>query len=306
MSNHQEQKKTKVLVTGKNGQLAYELAQACPDWVELVCLGRDQLDLSKAEQIESAIIELTPDVVINTAAYTAVDAAEADLDNAFAINATAVEHIATACKQLGAKLLQISTDFVFDGSKATTYTAEDATNPLSVYGASKLAGEQAAATILAGDALIVRTAWVYSVHGGNFVKSMLSLMVSRDSLGIVVDQIGTPTWAKGLAKMLWALTGQVIKSEDDLSTSQILHWTDAGVASWYDFAVAIQQLALEKGLLDKAIEISPIPTASYPAPATRPSFSIIDKTAAEEASSIATVHWRQQLSNMLDDLKAGH
>ena len=185
------------------------------------------------------------------------------------------------------------------------YTASDATNSLGVYGASKLAGEQAINEILGSQATIVRTAWVYSFFGNNFVKTMLRLMAEKEQLGIVGDQVGTPTWAAGLANMLWALVAkasseQVLNTEN---TATILNWTDAGVASWYDFAVAIQELAIEQGLLAKSIPISAIPAASYPTPAKRPAFSVLNKAQAEEISGVKTVHWRTQLKAMLTELK---
>ncbi|MFT7314555.1 MAG: dTDP-4-dehydrorhamnose reductase, partial [Paraglaciecola sp.] len=201
---------------------------------------------------------------------------------------------AQACLTHQARLLHISTDFIFDGSKTTPYQTDDEANPLGIYGASKWAGEVAVRAILP-EALIVRTAWVYSSHGHNFVKTMLRLMGEKPQLGIVYDQIGTPCWAAGLAKWLWAVAHKP-------AVSGTFHWTDAGIASWYDFAVAIQELAMEKGMLHTAIEIRPIPATAYPTPARRPSLSVLDKTSAEQAGDIVTRHWRAQLSDMLDRL----
>jgi dTDP-4-dehydrorhamnose reductase len=298
----------KVLVTGKNGQLGSELQKTCPSNIELICFGSKELDISNAEQVNELITAHAPDIVINAAAYTAVDKAETDTERAYAVNEQGAANLASACKNTNAKLIHISTDFVFDGTKTMPYEAGDATNPLGVYGASKLAGEQAISNVLGADATIVRTAWVYSVFGNNFVKSMLNLMQQKDQLGIVVDQVGTPTWAASLAEMLWSLTAKNSTQNDDVLSENnnkaiIYHWTDAGVASWYDFAVAIQELALDKGMLTKAIPISPIPAVNYPTPAKRPAFSVIDKTEAEIASGVKTIHWRKQLSSMLDELK---
>jgi len=297
----------KVLVTGKNGQLGSELQKNCPNNVELVCFSSKELDISNAEQVNELLVKHKPDIVINAAAYTAVDKAESDSDSAYAVNEQGAINLATGCKSINAKLIHISTDFVFDGSKTTPYNANDTTNPLGVYGASKLAGERGVSNILKQQAIIVRTAWVYSIFGNNFVKSMLNLMQQKDQLGIVVDQIGTPTWAASLADMIWALTAKNSTQNDDVLSENsnkaiIYHWTDAGVASWYDFAVAIQELALDKGMLTKVIPISPIPAVNYPTPAKRPAFSVIDKTEAEIASGIKTIHWRKQLSSMLDEL----
>ncbi|MBB1304074.1 dTDP-4-dehydrorhamnose reductase [Pseudoalteromonas sp. SR43-5] len=295
----------KILVTGKNGQLGSELQKTCPSNVELICFGSKELDISNAEQVNELLITHSPDIVINAAAYTAVDKAETDTDTAYAVNEQGAANLANACKNIDAKLIHISTDFVFDGTSTMPYTASDATNPLGVYGASKLVGEQAINEILGSQATIVRTAWVYSVFGNNFVKTMLRLMAEKEQLGIVGDQVGTPTWAAGLANMLWALVAKA-SSEQILNTENkatILNWTDAGVASWYDFAVAIQELAIEQGLLTKSIPISAIPAASYPTPAKRPAFSVLNKAQTEEISGVKTVHWRAQLKAMLTELK---
>lgn len=299
----------KVLITGKNGQLGSELQNSCPADIEVEFFDSQSLDITDIAKVNEVLIAFSPDVVINTAAYTAVDKAESDQAAAYAVNETGAANLANVCKAINAKLIHISTDFVFDGTKTTPYIASDTTNPLGVYGASKLAGEQAVNRILGSQATIVRTAWVYSQFGNNFVKTMLRLMAEKTELGIVGDQVGTPTWAAGLANMLWALivntssfnSSQVVTNNEQ-NKATILHWTDAGVASWYDFAVAIQELAIDKGLLTKAIPIKSIPAASYPTPATRPAFSVIDKSEAELASGVTTIHWRKQLNTMLEQL----
>jgi dTDP-4-dehydrorhamnose reductase len=285
----------KVLITGKGGQLAWELENTASIDHQLVLLSRKELDISDANSVKQAMVSHQPNVVINAAAYTAVDKAETEQEKAFAVNDTGAKNLATTCKEHGIRLLHVSTDFVFDGTKTTPYQTDDAVNPLGVYGASKLAGDLAVMQILP-NSVIVRTAWVYSQHGNNFVKTMLRLMAEKPQLGIVYDQVGTPTWAAGLAKWLWAVA-------EKPDVSGVFHWTDAGVASWYDFAVAIQELGIEKGLLPKPIPISAIPASQYPTPAKRPSFSVIDKTSAEMAAGVKTVHWRQQLSSMMDGLK---
>lgn len=308
----------KVLVTGKGGQLAWELEQTLPPHIELISLGIDELDITDHQAVFSACLEHKPTLVINAAAYTAVDKAESDRDTAYAVNEQGSENLALACKEIKVPLIHVSTDFVFDGSNTSPYQPEDTPNPINVYGDSKLQGDIKVAQILGNQATIIRTAWVYSTHGNNFVKTMLRLMAEKDSLGIVYDQVGTPTWAKGLAKMIWALVDEKQKNNklevnNDTSLSslseanfplltEVLHWTDAGVASWYDFAVAIQELAIEKGMLEKEIPVGPIPESAYPTPAKRPSFSVIDKTTAEKASGQKTIHWRKQLSSMLDEL----
>tara|TARA_R110001583_G_scaffold17482_2_gene70642 strand:+ start:5775 stop:6719 length:945 start_codon:yes stop_codon:yes gene_type:complete len=307
----------KVLVTGKGGQLAWELEQTKPETFEIISLSADELDITKQNLVDQAINLHKPDIVINAAAYTAVDKAETDQETAYAVNDSGSEFLALACKKANIKLIHVSTDFVFDGTKTTPYQTDDKTNPINVYGASKLAGDIKINDILGSDATIIRTAWVYSANGNNFVKTMLRLMAEKDQLGIVYDQVGTPTWAKGLAKMIWSLVDKSHKEKGKrenlepsseaplglVSAASLLHWTDAGVCSWYDFAVAIQELAIEKGMLEKAIPVRPIPASAYPTPAKRPSFSVIDKSTAEQASGIETIHWRKQLSEMMDELK---
>lgn len=291
----------KVLITGKGGQLAWELEKSKPDQVALLSLDRESLDITDEQSVKAVVAEFQPDVVINAAAYTAVDRAETDQENAFAVNATGVANLAKACAEINAFLVQVSTDFVFDGTQTTPYGADDVTNPLGVYGASKLAGEKAVIEHHPGNSIIIRTAWVYSEHGNNFVKSMLRLMAEKPELGIVYDQVGTPTWAAGLAACIW----QLIDQTDRIAQEQLIYgWTDAGVASWYDFAVAVQELAVEKGLLQTQIPVKAIPASAYPTPATRPSFSVLDKAPLESLSGVQTVHWRKQLSAMMDNLKS--
>ena len=285
----------KVLITGKGGQLAWELEQLAPEKFEVISVGIDELDITNERLVADFIAEMKPDLVINAAAYTAVDQAEKEAELAYAVNELGIKYLAQACKKIGARILHISTDFIFDGESARPYQTDAKPNPLNVYGASKLAGDIALNEILPEASVIVRTAWVYSVHGNNFVKSMLRLMQEKPQLGIIYDQVGTPTWAKGLAQWLWLIA-------DKPEVTGTYHWTDAGVASWYDFAVAIQELGLEKGLLNKAVPVLPILATAYPTPAKRPVFSVIDKSSAEEVSGLNTIHWRKQLSSMMDQL----
>ncbi|MDE1234356.1 dTDP-4-dehydrorhamnose reductase [Vibrio aestuarianus] len=285
----------KVVITGKGGQLAWELEQLSPKGYEVISVGIDDLDITNESLVSDFIANTNPDLVINAAAYTAVDKAEEDTKTAYAVNELGTKYLANACKLINSRILHISTDFVFDGSKTTPYQTDAIPNPINVYGASKLAGDVALQEILPEASVIVRTAWVYSVNGNNFVKSMLRLMQDKPQLGIIYDQVGTPTWAKGLAQWLWAVA-------EKKEVTGIYHWTDAGVASWYDFAIAIQELGGEKGLLNETIPILPIPTSAYPTPAKRPAFSVIDKSSAESVSGLNTVHWRKQLSSMMDEL----
>ena len=285
----------KVFITGKGGQLAWELEQLAPETDDVICVGKDELDITNEKLVSAFIAETKPDLVINAAAYTAVDLAEKNIELAYAVNELGVKYLAQACKKIGARILHISTDFIFDGACTSPYQTDAKPNPQNVYGASKLAGDNALNEILPETSVIVRTAWVYSANGNNFVKSMLRLMQEKPQLGIIYDQVGTPTWAKGLAQWLWAIA---TKPE----VTGVYHWTDAGIASWYDFAIAIQELGIEKGLLKESIPVLPIPTSAYPTPAKRPAFSVIDKTSAEEVSGINTTHWRKHLSEMMDEL----
>ena len=282
----------RVLLTGANGQLGWELQRSCPPHIELHAHDADTLDITDAHAVQLAVQALKPDWIINAAAYTAVDKAESETALAYAVNRDGARHLATAAKMVSARMVQVSTDFIFDGEQGHPYRADDAPNPLSVYGASKLAGELAVHETLGEHALILRTAWVYSSHGHNFVKTMLRLMNERESLSIVADQVGSPTWAHGLAHAIWQATA--------IELHGVHHWTDAGVASWYDFAQAIFEEARALGLLTRDCALRPIATADYPTPARRPGFSLLDKASTWQALNISQpAHWRVQLRAML-------
>jgi dTDP-4-dehydrorhamnose reductase len=238
-----------------------------------------------------------PDLVINAAAYTAVDKAESEKDKAYEVNVRGAANIAKAAEHSGARLIHISTDFVFDGRKSKPYRPDDKPNPISVYGASKLQGEEAVLRETMKKALILRTGWVYSSHGSNFVKTMLKLMAERDEISVVADQVGTPTWARGLAKAIYHFANIP-------DTHGIYHSTDAGVASWYDFAAAIQEEAHQLGILQSLIPVIPIRTDDYPTAAKRPPYSVLDKTATWQALGYTASHWRVALRLMLEELTA--
>lgn len=285
----------RVLIVGKNGQLAWELGRSIPAGWQVSLLAQSELDIRALDQVREQFSRHKPEVVINCAAYTAVDKAESDSATAYAVNESGVRNLALTCAAQGVRLLHVSTDFVFDGKSSQPYSPEAAANPMGVYGASKYAGEQLVAKLLPESSVVVRTSWVYSANGNNFVKTILRLAKEKPQIGVVADQIGSPTWAKGLADWLWA-----VAAKPDVRGT--FHWSDAGVASWYDFAVAIQELGRAKGLLDKAIPINPIPTEAYPVPACRPKYSVLDKRSAEEVAGLKTIHWRSQLTTMLDEL----
>ncbi len=284
-----------IIVIGKQGQLAWELAQLT-DASELVCLGRDDIDITSPTSIEDTLGAYSATAIINASAYTAVDKAETDSDNAFFINATAVTNLAYYAKQHDLHFVHVSTDYVFAGDKGSPYLVDDAKAPTGVYGASKSQGEDEIMAICPEQAAIIRTSWVYSSHGNNFVKTMLRLMAEKPQLGVIDDQIGSPTWARGLAEAcLYAATNRVCG---------IHHWTDSGVASWYDFAVMIQRLAIEKGLLKVAVPVLPIGTKDYPTPAKRPHYSVLDKASlAGQFRDVKRRHWVDALNCMLDQLK---
>lgn len=284
----------KVLLLGSNGQLGWELHRTCPKNITLTTCDFPRVDFCSTDSISQCISTTKPDYIINAAAYTAVDKAEQDKESAYRINHQAVLEIAEHCKKNKISLVHISTDFVFNGQNFKPYQPDDTPLPESVYGKSKLKGEQAVRNILGEKALIIRTAWLYSSHGNNFVKTMLKLMDEKQSLNIIDEQIGTPTWANGLARAIWtALEKNVIGT---------FHWTDAGVASWYDFAMAIQEEGLEAGLLDKSIPVFPISSHQFPTPTKRPMYSVLDKTSFWQITGINPVHWRVQLRSMLKEL----
>jgi dTDP-4-dehydrorhamnose reductase len=286
----------KVIVTGAEGQVGWELVRTAPAGAKIIALGQGDLDITNPEAVAVVTQEEQPDLIINAAAYTAVDRAEEEVDKAYKVNAEGAANIARGCGKAGARLIHISTDFVFDGNKPEPYLPGDKPNPLGVYGGSKLLGENAVMDETAGQAVVLRTSWVYSAHGSNFVKTMLRLMNERDKLNVIADQVGSPTWAKDLAQAIWLIAGKK-------DMQGVYHWTDDGKASWYDFAVAIQEEAHGLGLLQKTIPIKPIKTEEYSTPARRPAYSVLDKTSTLEALGCKAPHWRESLIKMLTELK---
>lgn len=287
----------KVLITGAAGQLGRALLQSVPTGTDAIGLDRSELDLTQSDAVERYLQEARPAVLINAAAYTAVDKAESEVERAYAVNADAVATLARTCSALRIKLVHVSTDFVFDGNSSRPYEPAHAPNPLNVYGASKLQGERHIAAERDLDWKIVRTAWVYDSSGRNFVLTMLRLFRERPTVSVVADQVGTPTSARSLAACLW------LAARDD-GPPGILHFTDAGVASWYDFAVAIREEAVALGLIDRVVDVVPISTAQYPTAARRPAYSVLDKTATLQRLGLASVHWRVNLRAVLKELQA--
>ena len=287
----------RIAVIGKSGQLAQELLRKNELRIELTAYGREDINLLDSESLIKTLSHFQPQAIINASAYTAVDKAETDKEQAFLLNVKAVESLAHYCKARNIHLVHISTDYVFKGDKGAPYLVSDPREPQGVYGQSKADGEASLLKIWPDQSCIIRTSWVYSVFGNNFVKTMLRLMNEKESLGVIDDQIGSPTWASGLADAaIFAAINKIIG---------IHHWSDLGVASWYDFSVAIQQIAYDKGMLDKKIDINPIPTKAYPTPAKRPSYSVMDKTSLfEDFKSVSKRHWRAQLESMLCEFES--
>jgi dTDP-4-dehydrorhamnose reductase len=284
----------KVLITGAGGQLGFELQRTAPVHITVIAADREQLDISDVASVASFMELHQPDAIINAAAYTAVDKAEDEQSLAASINASGARNLAQAAADHEVKLLQVSTDFVFSGDAYSPVPPDAPCNPQGYYGRSKLDGELAIQEVLGDKAYIVRTAWLYSSHGANFVKTMLRLMGDRQELGVIADQIGTPTWARGLAESLWQAL--------EVDAMGLHHWTDAGVASWYDFAQAIMEEGEHLGLLEKQIKLKPLTTADYPTPASRPAYSVLDKTQTWKALGLSGEHWRVALRKMMTEL----
>ena len=293
----------KVLLTGATGQLGQALIASRPEGVELVPLGRSDLDLANAAACQHLVRQHQPDWLLNAGAYTAVDRAEGDPDLAMAVNAGAPQAFAEALAQTGGRLLQVSTDFVFNGQQGSPYRPDQTPEPLGVDGASKAAGERAVLAALGrGRARILRTSWVYGPVGANFCLTMLRLHALKaaagEPLGVVADQVGCPTATFGLAAACWRAIG----IGSDPGAAAMLHWSDAGAASWYDFAVAIGELGVATGLLEQAARVRPIPTSAYPTPAARPAYSLLECTASRAALGLEPTHWRAALAQVLGQL----
>jgi dTDP-4-dehydrorhamnose reductase len=305
-----------ILLIGNNGQVGKELEKILTPQVNLVGVARPEIDLTNPDSIVNAITssyptgtvspnanaQHKPQIIINAAAYTAVDKAESEVEVAAAINGTAPAIMAEVAEKIGASLVHISTDYVFDGKNSQPYSETHLTNPVSIYGKTKLAGEKAIQEI-SSNYLILRTAWVYGYCGkGNFVKTMLRLGGEREEIRVVADQIGTPTWAKDIASAI----SSIIQINENTSNMQningIYNYTNSGVASWYDFAVAIFEEAKNLDFPLKVKRVIPITTAEYPTPAIRPAYSVLSGTKISSILGTSAPHWRQSLKEMLKEL----
>ncbi len=283
----------RALITGAGGRLGCELTAAAPSDVEIVALDHGSLDITNEQQVHARVADAAPDVILNAAAYSAVDRAEDEPDRAKAVNARGVGFLADAAADSGARLIHVSTDFVFDGSAAAPYRPDDEPHPLSAYGKSKLAGEQA--VLLLAGMTVVRTSRLYSRFGRSFVTVMLERMANRDELFVVDDQLGSPTWAADLAEVLWGFA-----TRSDLTG--VWHWSDAGTCSWYEWASVIQQEALQRAVLPRQVPIHPVATAEYPTRAIRPAYSVLDSSRTVAALGKRQRPWREALGSMLDQM----
>ncbi len=283
-----------VLITGAGGQLGRALIALAPDDTTVQGMSHDKLDIADARAVDAVLREFRPDALINAAGFTRVDDAETEREAAERGNATGPAVLAAACRTVGAWLVQVSTDYVFDGEQSRPYAPAASTNPLSVYGRTKLQGEQAVIRELPSNSTVVRTSWLYAAEGRNFLTTMLRLMGSRPQLTVVSDQIGAPTSVTGLARVLWAFTRR--------RAPGLYHWCDSGVASWYDFAVAIAEEAVSLGVLASSPPILPIASTDYPTAARRPQYSLLDKRDTERLLDVAALHWRRALRETLGAL----
>lgn len=289
-----------ILITGVNGQLGSELHKLSASYPDhkFTFIDRSDLDFSNPDAVKAWFFDKTFDVIINCAAYTAVDKAESELGLARAINATAVEVLARIALEKKCSLIHISTDYVFDGKNFKPYVESDPTDPQGVYGQTKLEGEQAMLAVNPANSMIIRTSWVYSSFGNNFVKTMLRLGKERDELGVIFDQVGTPTSARDLAQAILSIIQH--PNLNNLSATEIFHFSNEGVCSWYDFAKAIFECS------DIHFIVKPIETKDYPTPAKRPHYSLLNKAKIKKTFDISIPYWKDSLQECLVALKGNN
>jgi dTDP-4-dehydrorhamnose reductase len=287
-----------ILLIGSNGQVGTELQNFLSSNYQVIAVTRPQIDLTQTDNLRQIIRETQPEIIINAAAYTAVDKAETEPELATAINTTAPQIIAEESQKLGSFLIHFSTDYVFNGNSNYPYQESDITNPVSVYGQTKLAGEIAIQKACS-QYMILRTAWVYGTYGkSNFVKTMLRLGKERPEARVVTDQIGSPTWAQDIALTITQIIPQLTSE-----IAGIYHYTNSGVASWYDFAIAIFEEAEKLGFPLKINQVIPITSPEYPTPAKRPAYSVLACQKISKILGTHPPHWRQRLILMLKELQ---
>ncbi len=284
----------RVMLAGKHGQLASELQRYVPAGIDITAFPSSELDITDSRAVDSAVSTVLPQVIINAAAYTAVDRAESEPDAAMAVNRDGAANLARAASACGAGFVHVSTDFVFAGDTPRPLRPDDPVSPAGAYGMSKAAGEEEISIIIPGRSLVVRTSWLYSSFGANFVKTMLRLADERDLITVVADQVGSPTWAAGLARSLWLAVEKGING--------VHHYADAGVASWYDLACAVIEEAFRLGIINKKVKVAPISTKEYPTPARRPAYSVLDSSEFYRKLGTQPAHWRDNLKRCLKEL----
>ncbi len=285
--------KKKVLISGVNGQLGQKVKQALlhREDVNVIGVDLDEMDIVSRRQVESMLQEIRPDVLVNCAAYTGVDDAENEKEMALKVNQKGPLVLAEKCKMFNVFLIHISTDYVFSGEGFRPYIENDPTRPVNFYGETKALGEEAIQKTY-DNAIIIRTAWLYSEYGKNFVKTMLRLGKERKQLGVIDDQVGSPTYAGDLADAIEIIISQYFTGED--FSRGIYHYTNEGVCSWFDFALKIQEMGGNR------VKVKPIPTSDYPTPAKRPHYSVLDKRKIKHQFHISIPHWEESLAKCID------
>ena len=281
-----------VLLTGASGQVGHELINTCPNNIRLISFDKYALNISDREKALEIVNTYKPDIIINCAAYTAVDLAETDKETAFQVNANGVSNLALAASKNNIRLIHYSTDYIFDGKKTSPYTTRDKPNPANIYGKSKLEGERQALNINRNKVLIIRTSWVYSKYGKNFVKSMLNLMNKNKSIKVIMDQTGTPTWARSIANITW----EFVKRQE---TNGIVHFCDGGSTNWFEFAKAIHEQALKYNIINHPLKIIPITSKEYQSKVKRPAYSVLDCDKTWNLLDIEPEDWHVNLKRML-------
>lgn len=287
----------RVLVTGAGGQLAQQIAVTAPPGIELRSLTRAECDITNVAVIENKFQDFRPDIVINTAAYTAVDAAEDNRELAFQVNARGAENVAKAAERVGARLIHVSTDYVFDGRRSSPYPPDAPTNPLSVYGASKLEGEQLTLTAVPA-ATVLRSGWLYSTSGKNFLITILTALRESRPLSVVRDQVGCPTSAHEFAEVVWKIP--------DAGINGLYHWSNSGSASWFDFAREIARIAYTMELVREEAEVRPVTTEEFERGskrAKRPAYSVLDSTELVRALELSPTPWQEALKREMRRLR---
>ena len=288
----------RALIPGSAGLIGTALRAQAPFEVEVIGLDLPELDITDAAAVQRAIEYYKPDVVLNAAGYLAVDKAESDRDECMRVNADGPRHLAQALVPGTARMLHLSTNYVFDGRSGVPYQPGDPAKPLSVYGVSKHGGEVAVLETLGERATVVRTSWVHARHGNSFLRTIFKVLKERGSARVVDDQLGTPTSAQSIADTLW-------RAALDPSIHGLHHWTDAGVASWYDFAVAIAEEGVALGLLPESVTVAPVSTAEFPMVAARPAYGVMAKQATVAALGVQPTHWRVNVRKTIQDIARG-